>query len=139
MNVTAIRAGFKTALQGVIRVHDTVPEKPEVPCLVVAPDDPFVTYQDAMAGGLATLHFDLVLLVQRGDDRAAQNALDALLSSGTGETKSIIDTLMANRTLGIEGVSLVVQQVTDYGAKVEIAESTYGQAVIKCQVNTPRT
>lgn len=139
MNVGAIRTGFKTVLTPRVRTYDFIPEKPEVPCLIVSPDDPFITYQEAMAGGLALLHFDLVLLVQRGDDRAAQKALDAYLSSGTGENSSIIDLLMANRTLGITGVSVLVQAVSDYGGRVEIGENTYGQAVIKCQVSTPRT
>lgn len=139
MNVEQIRTGIKSALSDVVRCSDFIPEKPEPPVLIVAPDDPFITYQDAMAQGLCTLHFDLVLLVQRGDDRAAQKALDAFLSSGTGENQSIIDALMGNRTLGIAGVSLLVQQVNDYGGRVEIGENTYGQAVIKCQINTPRT
>lgn len=139
MNITEIRAGFKLTLAGLVRVHPVIPAKPAPPCLIVGPDDPFITYNDAMAGGLCSLHWNLVLLVQWGDDRAAQNALDELLSAGAGEDKSVIDRLHANgRNLSGVVNDVLCQQVTDYGAEVKIGDASYGQAVIKAVTHTPR-
>lgn len=142
MNVAEIRDGLKRRVETVqgLRAYDKVPEKPEVPCVVVAPDEPFISYLEAMAGGMTRLNFQLVLLVQRGNDRSAQDALDAYLSAGTSEPLSIFDALMADRTLGgLEGVSATVRTAQNYGTAVTIGDSTFGQAVLKVSVDTPRT
>jgi hypothetical protein len=92
-----------------------------------------------MAGGLATQRWNLVLLVQRGDDRSAQKQLDGFLSSGTGSDKSIIDRLATAKTLGGVVNDVLVQTATDYGRAVEIGDMTFGQAVLKAVTHTPRT
>lgn len=140
MNIETIRAAFGTALTGVIRVHAVIPSKPEPPCVIVGPDDPFITYNDAMGGGLASLHWNLVILVQWGSDPSAQNQLDGFLSAGAGQTTSIYDTLRSgSHNLGGAVNDVLPQSVTDYGARVEIGDASYGQAVLKTVTYVPRT
>lgn len=61
--------------------YPEVPDSIVTPCAVVQTADPFVTYELAMGRAvLATYRFEVVLLVSRVNDQAAQNQLSEWLS-----------------------------------------------------------
>lgn len=138
MNVQAIREALANVAKAAIpRAYWWVPEKIEPPMLTVVPSaETFITYNDAMRGGLVTLNFDAVVYVQRADDRAAQMALDAYLTPGT--PTSLFDAFMANRTL--EGLvsDVLVSAATNYGRAVQVGDETFGQAALSLTVRTTR-
>lgn len=93
-SVSAIRDGLKTALEtiGGLRAYDTEPGQVSVPAAVVIPGEPFVEYDLAMGDNADQLNFVVLVLVQRADDRTAQDALDGYLAgSGALSVKSAIE------------------------------------------------
>lgn len=103
MNVQTIREGLATACATVtgLRAEATVPPQVKGPTAIVNPDDSlrrgrqgFIEYNDAMAGGLVSLNFEVVLLVPVANGLArAQKTLDGYLSAGTGVTTSVVDAI----------------------------------------------
>jgi hypothetical protein len=78
---SAIRTALQTNLKNCdIRVYDTLPDNPAVPCAVIFPGEPFIQRQ-TMKLGVVLLHFTVTILVTRAVDTKAQNALDALLAT----------------------------------------------------------
>lgn len=59
----------------------------------------FATF-DGPGGALADVQMRLVPLVPLTDAQSAQRRLDQLLSSGTGQDRSLVDALTADATLG---------------------------------------
>ncbi len=117
MNVTALRLAVAQALAEVpgLRAYayeiDAIPAG-EADVAVVSIGGPGIDYQQAFKGGMAVLHLDVELYVQGSSDRAASERMDALLSSGAGETRSVIDAIHRNRTLGGLCGGLVVDSAT---------------------------
>ena len=63
-----------------------------------------VNYQEAFAAGLAMVDVTATVTVQMSDPAAAHKRMRELLSSGTGEDRSVVDAVMAGRTLdGLSG------------------------------------
>lgn len=143
MDVDGIRDGLKTALETVtgLRAYDTFNDDITVTTVggaVVVPDDPFIDYLQAMQGGLAVLNFRVVLLASRATERTGQDTIDALLSAGTGETKSVVDALRANKTLGGKAHDTVPHTARDYGT-TEIGDVSYTKADLLVRVQAART
>lgn len=139
MKVKAIRDALKEAMQSVdgLRVYDTMPENVQSPAAVVLPDDPFIEYHSTFGNGVATMHFKVTLLVSRKSARAGQDTLDDLLSSGTGETKSVMDAIEAS-ALGNTVDDAIVEEAVDYGV-TEVAGDSYFKADLKVTALARRT
>jgi hypothetical protein len=125
MNVTEIRQALKRALLEVdgVRPFDYPVEEPPAgqgDVVVVMDGAALVEYQQAFANGLATVNLVLRIYIQASDIRTAYLRRDALLSSGTGEARSIVDAVMFDRTLG--GIGNVV---VDQSEGVEL-DTTFG-------------
>jgi hypothetical protein len=119
LDVGGIRDGLETRLATItgLRTYDVVPANPQVPAAVVAPDDPFVDYLQAMQGGLVEVRFAIVLLVRMSTDRGWQDALDSYLSAGTGETSSVFDAIRGDKTLGGVAFDCVPRVAGGYGTE----------------------
>lgn len=120
MIIADIRTGLKDRLSSIpgLRCYDVVPDKPELPCAVVRPDEPFVAdYQEAMQKGLAQVRFRVDVIVQGVELGRAQQALDAFISSGTGETSSVAGAIETDRTLGSTVSTCVVERCENYGRR----------------------
>lgn len=117
MNLTDIKAAIAERLKDVDGVRPYVYPIEEPPAgvgdvVAVRDDEPYIDYQQSFKGGLAYVFLVLRLHVQASDLRSAYLRRDALLSSGTGEARSIIDALMlGDRTLGGACGDIVVDRV----------------------------
>jgi hypothetical protein len=92
--VSAIRDGLKTRLATIVglNAYDTVPGTLTVPAAIVEPDEPVIVFDSTMGRGSDDLYFTVLVLVQIGTVRAAQDALDAYLAgSGTGSVKAAVE------------------------------------------------
>lgn len=85
--------------------------------VVIAPAEQHVDYQAAFAKGLAIVRYVISPYIPLVDPKSAFAELDALLSSGTGEARSLIDALMdRDRTYaGVTG-DIVLDDVTNVQA-----------------------
>lgn len=105
MNLTALRTALAAAVGEVpgLRAYayeiDAIPAG-EADVAVVSIGEQGIDYQQAFRGGLAIIDMNVDLYVQASSERAASERMDALLSSGSGEARSVIDAIAANRTLG---------------------------------------
>lgn len=120
MNLQAIREGLKVVIGAVpgVRAYDHDPSQilssVDAVAVTVKPAAQHVDYHEAFAGGLAIVRYVVCPFVAAIDPRSAHNQLDALLSSGATETRSLIDALMTKpRTLGGSCGDLVVDEVTN--------------------------
>ncbi len=85
--------------------------------VVLAPAETYVNYQEAFAKGLAVVRLVVSPYIPMADPRSAFNELDALLSSGTGESRSLIDALMdTDRSLGAVVGDVVLESVENVQA-----------------------
>lgn len=115
-SVPAIRDGIRDRLETIdgLRGYDTMSTVLNVPAAVVVPDDPMVTYNEAMGPVTALLHFNVVVLVSKSSDRAAQDALDAYLApSGVSSVKAAVE-----GTLGGTADDAQVTTASRYGVYV---------------------
>ena len=83
---------------------------PKLPCITIEPDtgdyvDYWLTFGSA---GLAAVRLVLVLEPGGNDPVSAAIALDDYLSAGTGNGSSVIDAVLADRTLGLAGCDCVI-------------------------------
>lgn len=140
MNVGAIRDGLKARLATVpgLKAYDTIPEDVVLPAAVVVPDEPFITYNLTINRGNVTLFFRVTLLASRTAIAEGQDRLDAYLSTGANETKSAVDALYGDPTLGGAASSLVVTRVEDYGT-AEIAGVQCLKADLMVEVHATRS
>lgn len=116
LDIAAIRDGVATRLATVsgLRVHDTIPDDITPPAAVVQVAS--VKYQEAFAGGLAEVRLRVTLVASKSSDRSGQNKLDAYLSSGTGQSSSIVDAIEADPTLdGSVDSAAISDDDIDYG------------------------
>lgn len=85
--------------------------------VVLAPAEQYVSYQEAFAKGLAVVRLVVSPYIPMADPRSAFAELDALLSSGTGESRSLIDALMdTDRSLGAVVGDVVLESVENVQA-----------------------
>ena len=140
MDVTTIREGIKTNLSVIsgLAVHPVMGGSVNPPAALIQPADDFIDYHTANAKGLCTIRFNLQLLVGRQDERRAQEALDAYLSAGTGETKSVVDAIEADKTLNGSCAECIVTGAGPYFS-VDQGEMTLGSAILNLTTYAPRT
>lgn len=106
----------------------------------VAPSQDYIDFHTAFAKGLAIVRFVLTVWVPMNDPRSAFNRVDALLSSGTGEAKSLIDALMdEDRTYGGLCSDVVVDQASNVRAELGQSEARYLCADVDLRVYVGRT
>lgn len=94
------------------------PESIKVQLQQSDPIDYWVTMSPdgAEVGGVSVVRFD-IFANPANNDRSAVARLDALLSVGTGNGSSIIDALMADKTLGTTFIETIrVTGVSEYDA-----------------------
>ena len=87
---------------------------PKLPCITIEPDSgDYVDYWLTFgAAGLAAVRMVLVLEPGGNDPVSAGIALDDYLSAGTGNGSSVIDAVLADRTLGLAGCDCVITSAT---------------------------
>jgi hypothetical protein len=95
---TQVRKGLKANLEAIkgMRVYDLIPTPAVAPCAIVGQLD--FTFDLNNARGLDQANLDVVVLVGRFSERAAQNDLDKYLAGeGAFSIKTAIE---SDRTLG---------------------------------------
>lgn len=87
---------------------------PKLPCITIEPDSgDYVDYWLSFgSAGLAAVRLVLVLEPGGNDPVSAGIALDDYLSAGTGNGSSVIDAVLADRTLGLAGCDCVITSAT---------------------------
>jgi hypothetical protein len=87
---------------------------PKFPAITIEPDSgDYVDYWLTFgAAGLAAVRLVLVLEPGGNDPVSAGIALDDYLSAGTGNGSSVIDAVLADRTLGLAGCDCVITSAT---------------------------
>lgn len=84
-----------------VDVHAYAPRAPVFPALAVFEGAPFIDYWQTMGNSrAATLNFELRTAFTYGDPEDSLRHLDALCASGRGATRSVIDAIHADVTLG---------------------------------------
>ena len=124
MNISTIRGDLQTRLQTIsgLQVYDTVPAKPEVPCVVVQPVSGVV--HGAFDRGASDIRFALQVLVQLADWEAAQNALDSYLTVGTPD--SIVDAVELEL---FGGEDLTAENWDGYG-HISVGDTDYASVTL---------
>lgn len=132
-----VRTNLASALTAITgwETYSYVPDSPLPPCVVVQPTE--CDYHLAMQAGLTVVKLDLVLIVSSVVSDEDQATLDAYLSSGTGQTRSVIDTLQGN-TLSGACKQVHVVGFTSYGAIDMPDERRFYGAVVNIEVHCDR-
>ena len=119
-SIQQIRDGLKTTLENNItglRVYDVVPDYSiNFPVAIVLPTT--ITFGLAMQRGTDLYNFDILVAVQRGESRTAQDALD-LYITGAGSS-SLRQAIFNNRTLGLSDTDASVTGVSNYAGDVNL-------------------
>lgn len=123
MNLTAIRQGLADLCDTVpgVRAYAEFPDTVATSssgqtAVVVVPGDPYVEdYVEVMSRGLATARFRVAIVCQRASIEAAQRRVDELLSSGTAESRSLVDVLLTNTPLDGVWHHVYVESATGVG------------------------
>lgn len=129
MDLAAISAALCDQLGSIdnVRVYDGYQEAVFTGtgiALVVRPGDPWVSYLEAMVGGMATVRYVIEIAVQRANLRSAQARIAELVSAGIGNTRSIYDAVKPGdmpQTLGGVISDLKIEQASG------LADKQYGQ------------
>lgn len=122
MSVAAIRDGLAANLATIsgLRTVSTLPENPNPPIAVVAPNS--ISYDASMGRGLDTYNFTITVVVGRADGRSAQDKLDTYVSSsGSSSVKVAVE---SDRKLNGQCKDLRVTAMNSYGA-ITIGEVQY--------------
>lgn len=137
--LSEVRAGLADRLRTIagLRVYDQWPsEAPQRPCAIVAPgrDEGFgdVAEHDlTLGGGDSKYYLQVLLLMEAGDLRSAQRALDPYLApSGTSSVRAAI---YADDRLAGQADFCEVRGARDYGG-VDVAGGTGFGATIPVEV-----
>lgn len=110
MTPSQVRDGIKTRLATIagLRVHDTIPDSVAPPAAVVGLLE--LTFDLSMQRGLDAAAVEVLVIVGRMSERAAQDRLDAYLA-GSGST-SVKTAIEADQTLGGACQTCTVQSAT---------------------------
>ena len=115
-----IRDGLKTTLENNItglRVYDVVPDYSiNFPVAIVLPTT--ISFGLAMQRGTDLYNFDILVAVQRGESRTAQDALDLYITGAGGS--SLRQAIFNNRTLGLDNTDATITGVSNYAADVNL-------------------
>jgi hypothetical protein len=98
----------------------------------------YISYLEASSGGQVQIRFDLRVYVQFTDYGASQRRLDDLLSAGSGETRSLVDAVLGDRTLGGTVMDCVPLEAS-VSELATIAQIDYLAASLECLVLAQRT
>lgn len=119
--VSVIKAG--TDLQ----VYNLEPDSVSVPCVIVRPSTPFVTYQQRMGrSAIALWHLDVLVLAGRVAESSGQRTLDELVSPDGPLVSSILRSRIA-------GTSPQVIEGTVYG-EVTVGRGSYLGAQLQVDI-----
>lgn len=140
-DLSALRTGLRdhiaTAIPAGLNVYDFLPAKGgvQMPCVVVADDDPFVEVQASSSQaavtfgplgddgfGISVAHFRLYVIVADTIDKSAQMALDQLCSFGKGnEARSVPAAVASFPELCVQAISgmreLTFNQTQSYAGR----------------------
>jgi hypothetical protein len=113
LTLATIREALATTIRNGVNRQVTVTAYPAdvpPPAITIEPDSgDYVDYWLSFAGaGLAAVRFALVVEPGGNDPKSAAIALDDFLSAGQGNGSSVIDAVMADRTLGLAGCDCVI-------------------------------
>lgn len=115
-----VRDGIKTTLENNIdglRVYDVVPDYAiNFPVAIVLPVN--INFNISMQRGTDQYTFDILVAVERGNSRTAQDKLDAYIT-GQGSS-SLRQAIFNNRTLGLDNTDANVTGVSNYAADVNL-------------------
>lgn len=123
----AIKSTLTTNITGLV-TYDTIPDAPQVPCVIVAPREG----DFEMNGNCVMWEFDLYVLTARGDFRVGQDKLDSLVD-GAGSS-SIRAVIKNNQTLGLSDCSAHVTGVNDYGGEYRAGQVQHYGAKLALKV-----
>jgi len=146
MDLTAIRNGLATAVDAVPSLQVFAYQPDQMPvgnapvAIITSPAGVYVDYNEAFNRGLATVYYTIVVYVQFVATKYAFDALEDFISSGTGLTQSIVDTVMdGDRTLGGSCSDLVFDRVSNIGVVTNTDGIRYLSAEIDVRVLAART
>lgn len=115
-----VRDGIKTTLENNItglRVYDVVPDYAlNFPVAIVLPVN--INFNIAMQRGTDLYTFDILVAVERGNSRTAQDKLDQYIT-GQGSS-SLRQAIFNNRTLGLDNTDATITGVSNYAADVNL-------------------
>lgn len=125
-----VRDGLQTRLATIsgLRTHATWPDTVNPPAALVRP---LGSTFDQRYGNGTVIHFEIVLVLQLGTLRTAQDALDAYLDPSGAS--SIVAAIEGDRTLGGYADTLAVLGWHDYGG-LEIGTVAYLGVKFDCDV-----
>lgn len=115
-----VRDGIKTTLENNItglRVYDVVPDYAlNFPVAIVLPVN--INFNISMQRGTDLYTFDILVAVERGNSRTAQDKLDQYIT-GQGSS-SLRQAIFNNRTLGLDNTDATITGVSNYAADVNL-------------------
>lgn len=107
LDLGAIRSALVAVVKaGTARDSNFYPYFPPAPlltpCGILMPGEDFITYHETFSTSSAvTVRWELWMCAALGASTDAQRTVDQWLSSGSGQTNSVIDAIEANRTLAV--------------------------------------
>lgn len=134
MDITAIRNGLASAVEGVSGIEQSFPRMPDEinpSTFVVAEYDLSRHLTFGSTGGLKLVPFNCLLLTSRGDTDTGRKALDDFLSDGAN---SVFAAIEADLTLDGACKQLVADGASGVGRLYEIAGVSYLGAEITVRV-----
>ena len=115
-----VRDGIKTTLENNItglRVYDVVPDYAlNFPVAIVLPVN--INFNISMQRGTDLYTFDILVAVERGNSRTAQDKLDQYIT-GQGSS-SLRQAIFNNRTLGLDNTDATITGVSNYAGDVNL-------------------
>lgn len=125
LTLADIRAAIKSRLEAGINRETNIAESgQQMPMprirLVLAASDPIDYFTTMGPAGIARVRFDLVV-EPAGTDKSAVVRLDDYLSVGTGNGSSVVDAILADRTLGGVVADCVLLGVSAYDPELVTA------------------
>ena len=115
-----VRDGIKTTLENNIsglRDYDVVPDYAlNFPVAIVLPVN--INFNISMQRGTDQYTFDILVAVERGNSRTAQDKLDQYIT-GQGSS-SLRQAIFNNRTLGLDNTDATITGVSNYAADVNL-------------------
>lgn len=134
-----VRDGIKTTLENNIsglRVYDVVPDYAlNFPVAIVLPVN--INFNISMQRGTDQYTFDILVAVERGNSRTAQDKLDQYIT-GQGSS-SLRQAIFNNRTLGLDNTDATITGVSNYAADVNLNGIDAVGANISLEVYTKGT
>lgn len=132
--IAQVRSGLKTRIETISgmggRAHATWPTQINPPAAIIAPQDG--DYHTSMGSpGHQEMRFEVLLLVQKGTLKGAQDRLDEYVDpSGSRSLKAAIE---GDTTLGGVASAAIVTRWRDYG-DLDVGGMPYGGVVFEVTV-----